>query len=129
MCYSCTMMSPSDTSLEEEEGADVDGVDQDGVEWKGGAAESVCRDLNCTSLHLIVAASMAHMTEKWLEEGKGMEKWHKIHMIAEGKMSLTWVAVSLYTSIRERIKCEGKSIMRCLRRKSKNRAQGSVIEL
>ena len=45
------MMSPSDTSLEEEEGADVDGVDRDGVEWEGGAAESVCRDLNCVSLH------------------------------------------------------------------------------
>ena len=115
------MMSPSDTSLEEEEGADVDGVDRDGVEWEGGAAESVCRDLNCTSLHLIVAASMAHMTEKWSEEGKGMEKWHKIHMIAEGKMSLTWVAVSLYTSIRERIKCEGKSIVRCSKKESKNR--------
>ena len=74
MCYNCTMMSPSDTSLEEEEGADVDGVDRDGVEWEGGAAESVYRDLNCTSLRLIIAASMAHMTKKWSKEGKGMEK-------------------------------------------------------
>ena len=74
MRYSCTMMSPSDTSLEEEEGADVDGADRDGVEREGGAAESVCRDLNCTSLRLIVAASMAHMTEKWSKKGKGMEK-------------------------------------------------------
>ena len=58
-------MSPSDTSLEEEEGADMDGA-----EWEGGTAESVCRDLNCALIRLTVAASMAHMTEKWVEEGK-----------------------------------------------------------
>ena len=37
----------------------------DGVEWEGGAAESDCRDLNCASLRLMVAASIAHMIEKW----------------------------------------------------------------
>ena len=58
-------MSPSDTSFVEEEGADVDGANRDGVEWKGGAAKFDCRDLNCTSLHLMVVASMAHMIEKW----------------------------------------------------------------
>ena len=57
-------MSPSDTLLEEEEGADMDGVDQDGAKREGGTAESVCRDLNYASLHLTVAASMAHMKEK-----------------------------------------------------------------
>ena len=72
---------------------------------------------------------MAHMIGKWLEEGKGIEKWHKIRMIVEGKMSLSRVAVSLNTSIIERIKCEGKSIVRCLRRERKNRARGSMIEL
>ena len=41
-------MSPSDTSLVEEEGADVDGADWDGVEQEGGAAESNYRDLNPT---------------------------------------------------------------------------------
>ena len=46
---------------------------------------------------------MAHKTEKWSEEGKGIEKLHKIYMIAKGKMSLSRVAVSLYTSIIERI--------------------------
>ena len=112
-------MSPSDTSLEEEEGADVGGANRDEVEREGGVAESVCRDLNYTSLSLTVAVSMAHMTEKWLEEGKGTEKWHKIRVIAEGKMSLSWVAISLYTSIIERIKCEGKSIVRCSRKESK----------
>ena len=63
-------MSPSDTLLVEEERADVDGADRDGVEREGGAAESVSRDLNCTSLRLTVAVAMAHMTEKWSEEGK-----------------------------------------------------------
>ena len=114
------MMSPSDTSLVEDEGANVDGADRDGAEREGGAAESDYHDLNCASLHLMVAASMAHMTEKWLEEGKGTEKWHKIHVIAEGKMSLSRVVVSLNTSIIERIKCQGKFIVRCSRRESKN---------
>ena len=77
----------------------------------------------------MVAASMANMIEKWSEEGKGTEKWYKIRVIAEGKMSLSWVAVSLNTSIIERMKCEGKFIVRCSRRESKNRARGFVIEL
>ena len=64
------MMSPSDTLLVEEERADVDGADRDGLEREGGAVESDYRDLNCASLRLTVAVSMAHMTEKWSEEGK-----------------------------------------------------------
>ena len=68
MHCNCAMMSPSDTSLVEEEGADVDGVDQDGAEREGGAVEFDCRDLNCASLCLTVAASMAHMTKEWLAE-------------------------------------------------------------
>ena len=87
-------MSPSDTLLIEEEGVDVDGAERDGAKWEGGVAESNYCDLNCTSLCLTVAASMARMIEKWLEEGKGTEKWHKIHVIIEGKMSLLRVAVS-----------------------------------
>ena len=55
----------------EEEGADEDGVDRDGVEREGGTAESDCCDLNYALLRLMVAASMAYMTEKWLKEGKG----------------------------------------------------------
>ena len=54
MRCSCTMMSPSDTSLVEEEEADVDQVDQDGAGGVG-AAELVCRDLNYASLRLTVA--------------------------------------------------------------------------
>ena len=48
----------------EEEGADVDRADRDGAERKGGVAESDYRDLNCASLRLTVATSMAHMIEK-----------------------------------------------------------------
>ena len=33
MRCNCAMMSPSDTLLEEEEGADVDGADWDGAKW------------------------------------------------------------------------------------------------
>ena len=55
---------PSDTSLEEDEGADVDVADWDGAKWEGGATEFDCRDLNYASLCLTVAASMALMTEK-----------------------------------------------------------------
>ena len=122
-------MSPSVTLLKEDEGADVDGADRDGAEREGGAAEFDCRDLNYDSLCLTIAASMAHMIEKWSEEGKGTKKWHKIRVIDEGKMSLSRIVVSLNTSIIERIKCERKSIMRCSIRESKNRARGSVIEL
>ena len=113
----------------EKEGADVDGVGQDGVEREGGVADLDCLDLNYASLRLMVAASVVHMTKKWSEEGKSAEKWPRIRMIAEGKMSLSWIAVSLNTSIIERIKCEGKSIVRCSRSDNKNRARGSVIEL
>ena len=72
---------------------------------------------------------MARMTGEWSEEGKGAEKWHRIRVIAEGKMSLSRVAISLYTSKIERIKCEEKSIMKCSNKESKNRVRGSVIEL
>ena len=70
MRCSCAMMSPSDTSLVEEEGENMDGVERDGAEREGGAVESICGDLNYASLLLMVAASMAHMIEKWAEEGK-----------------------------------------------------------
>ena len=72
---------------------------------------------------------MAHITKNWSEKGKGTEKWHRIRVIGEGKMSLSRVAVSLYTSKIERIKCEGKSIVRCSNKENKNQARGFVIEL
>ena len=77
------MTSPKDISLEEEE------TDADGAKRKEGAAKSNCRDRNWASLRLTVAESMAHMTVKWSEEGKGTEKWRKILVIVEGKMCLS----------------------------------------
>ena len=55
------MMSLSDTSLVEKEGAYVDGADQDGAKQKGGAADLDYLNLNCASLRLTVVASMAHI--------------------------------------------------------------------
>ena len=81
-------MSHKDTSLEEEEGADVGRAERDGVGWEGGA-EFCCRDLNCASLRFTVAASMAHMKVKGSDAEEGTEKWRKILVIAEGKMSLS----------------------------------------
>ena len=55
MRYSCAMISPIDTSLEEEGGADVDGAEQDGAEREEGATESNCRDRSWASLRLMIA--------------------------------------------------------------------------
>ena len=83
------MMSRRDISPVKEEGADVDRVDRDGTEWGVGAADPDCLDLNYASLCLMVAASMAHIKEKGSDVGKVTEKWCKILVIAEGKMSLS----------------------------------------
>ena len=89
MHCSCAMTSPSVTSPIAGEGADVDGAERDGAEREGGIAESDCLDRNCALLRFTVAVSMAHMKVKWLDKGKGIEKWRNILMIAEGKMSLS----------------------------------------
>ena len=67
----------------EEEGAKVDGA-----EGVGGVADLNCLEQNCTLLLLTVVASIAPITWKWSDKGKGIEKLRKILMIAEGKMSL-----------------------------------------
>ena len=82
-------MSSRGISPVEEEGADVDGADQDGTKREGGDTDPNCLDLNCAFLRLMVAASMAHIKEKGLNVGKRTEKWRKILMIAEGKISLS----------------------------------------
>ena len=89
------MMSPSDTSLVEDKGVDMDEADQDGAEREGGAIGPDCLDLNCASLRLTVASSMEHIKVKWSDAGKGIEEWCVILMIAEGKMSLSWDTESL----------------------------------
>ena len=50
----------------EEEGAEVEGAEE-----VGGVAVPDRLECSCASLRLMVAASMAHMTWKWLETGKG----------------------------------------------------------
>ena len=67
----------------------MDGAEQDGDEREGGAVESDCLNRNCASLPFTVAVSMAYMKVKWSDKGKGTEKWRKILVIAEGKMSLS----------------------------------------
>ena len=84
------MMSLRVTLPMEEEGADVDGAE--GVE---GVALSDCLERNCASLRLTIAGSIAPITWKWSDEGKGTEKGHKILMIVVGKMSSLRVVVSL----------------------------------
>ena len=82
------MTSPSVTSPIAEEGADMDGAERE------GGVESYYCDLNCALLCFTIAMSMAHMKVKWSVKGKGTEKWRKILVIAEGKMSLSWDAES-----------------------------------
>ena len=82
----------------------MDRANRDGAERVEGAANPDCLDLNCASLRLKVAASMAHMKVKWSDVGKGTEKWHKILVITKGKMSLSQDVKSLWTFIIERMK-------------------------
>ena len=124
MRWNYAMMSPRVILLVEEEEADVDGAER-----VGGTADPDRLDWNYASLRLIVAASIAPITEKWLDKGKGIEKLRKILVIVEGKISLSWVAESLYISMIERMKWEGKSILKCSVSESKNRARDSVIKL
>ena len=85
-------MATSVTPLAEDEGVDVDGA----VE-AGGVAISIRGrlSLSCALLHRTVAASMAYITKKWGDSGKETEKWQSMCVIAEGKMSLSRVVVSL----------------------------------
>ena len=81
--------------------AEEEGVEVDGAEGMEGAADPDLLECSYASLHLMVAASIAHITWKWSEMRKGTEKWRKILVIAEGKMSLSWVVESLCTSMME----------------------------
>ena len=99
MHTSCAMMSSRVTPLVDEEGVDVDGA----IATEGITILN-CHERSCTLLCLTVAASMAPITWKWSEMGKGTEKWCKILVIAKGKMSLSRDAKSLWTSIKERMK-------------------------
>ena len=101
----------------------------DGAEGVEVAVDPDCLECSCASLRLTIPASIAPMTGKGSEEGKGTSKWRKSLVIAEGKMSLSRVAESLYTSMIERMKREGKSMVRPSSTDSKNQARDSMIEL
>ena len=83
----------------EEERAEVDGA-----EGVGGATDLDCLERIYASFRLTEVASMAHITWKWSETRKGTEKWRRILVIVKEKMNLSRVAVSLYTSMMERMK-------------------------
>ena len=76
MRWSCTMIVSRVIPPAEVEGAEVDGAE--------GVGEAAVLDLlerNYASFRLTVATSMAHITWKWSETGKGIEKWRKILLI------------------------------------------------
>ena len=79
--------------------AEVKGAKVDGAEGVGGAADLDHLKRNCASLRLTVVLSMAHITWKWSDTGKGIEKWCKILVIVERKMSLSRIAISLCTLV------------------------------
>ena len=107
MYKNCAMMASSVTSLIVDEGAKVDGV----VETRGVTVSVRGRlGMSCASLHWMIATSMAHITIKWGDSRKETEKWWRSRVIAEGKISLLRVAISLKISISNRMKWEGKSI-------------------
>ena len=74
MCTSFVMMASNVTPPTEEKGAEMDGAIE-----VGGAAVSVwgCLERSCARLRLTVAASMAHIYEKWGDSGKEIEKWQR----------------------------------------------------
>ena len=84
--------------------AEVEGAEVDGAEGVEGATDLDRLERNYASLRLTVAPSIAPITWKWSDKGKGIKKWRKILVIAEGKMSLSRVAESLCTSMIERMK-------------------------
>ena len=84
---SCAIIASSVTPPTEEEGAEVDRAKRAEV-----VVDPDRRERSCASLHLMVPVSIAPMTWKGSEEGKGTSKWHRSLVIAEGKMSLSRVA-------------------------------------
>ena len=67
--------------------------------------------------------------EERRERGMGMEKRWRIRVIAEEKMSLSWVAVSWYTFRIDMMKWEGKSMERPSIKEKRKWARGLVMEL
>jgi len=113
------MITSRVTPPTEEEGAEVDGA-----EGVGGVANPDCLERSYASLHLTIAESMAHITWKWSDTGKGTEKWRKILMIGEGKMNLSQIFVSLCTSIMEKNEMGGKNYSKMLKQRKQKSSTG-----
>ena len=74
---------------------EVEGAEVDGAEGVEVAIDPNSLERNYVSLRLTVLASIAPMIGKGSEEGERTSKWCKSLVIAEGKMSLSRVAVLL----------------------------------
>ena len=77
--------------------AEDEGAEKEGAEEAGGTAILIWDYLGWSwaSLHRTVAASMVHMTEKCVDSKEETEKRRRSLVIAEGKMSLSRLAISL----------------------------------
>ena len=81
--------------------AEVEGAEEDdGIAKAAGSVGSICGHFgrSWASLCFTEPTLMVPMVVKKGEEGMGINKCLKIHVTAEGKMSLSRVAVSKYTS-------------------------------
>ena len=91
------MMASRVTPAAKEEEAKVEGVEkEEGTTEAIGASVSTHGRFgqNWALLRRTKLALMAPIVVKYGESGMRMEKWRRIHVIAEGKMSLSCVAVS-----------------------------------
>ena len=94
------MMASRMTLAAEEEGAEVEGAEEEGgiVEAAGSSISTHGRfGQSWALLRQIEPVLMAPMVVKKGEEGMGMSKCVRIHMIA-GNMSLSHVAIAKYIS-------------------------------
>ena len=91
------MITSRVTPAVEEERAEVEGVEEEGGTAKAaGSSVSTCGRFNRSwaSLHRTKPTLMVPMMVKRRGRGIGNEKCQRICVIAEGKMSLSWVEIS-----------------------------------
>ena len=90
------MMASKVTPATEKEGAEVEEAEEEGAIGAIGSPVSTRGSFNQSwvSLRRIEPVLIAPMVVKKGKEGIGMEKCQRIHVITEGKMSLSWVVVS-----------------------------------
>ena len=86
MHWSCTIIASMVTPPAEKEGKDGEEVEE-----AGGVAILVLGrfDQSWASLRRTITSSMAHITKKWSDMGKEIEKRQRILVIVEGKICLS----------------------------------------